>query len=1099
MRSLESPPVEVAIDSPERQDSVPSSSSNNGSGLHSGLGEAKHLMERLNTAQVKVKRLQRLEAALVDFFMEVMDRTGSNGGSNTSPRSLEAESTFARGKRKEQFLKKAEGDPISLLNGLRTHLRLKFAEQEAQEAAAERQALADSLNNQQNEQNTRDKFLQLELACKQLEDQQKCLMRQLNQGEVNQTRTRVQHQMLLEKLNAQIQEERSQEIAAQQLITKQRQEIAALTEARDALIKAAQSQKSLDGARAPGSTARGSPDANSSSTTSAVAGFGTSPTHTNGDFFGTPAENQTLRRALRKYEIQMAQTEATNEERKREVQRLQQQLTGLRQSTQLQMYSRLEKESRHVRELADDLKSRLAESEADLLRTKGTLKERENQAQKMKDEYARLFTAVQKQKQPAHYSGSKMTRSSSSMHLSQLNHSQQLPPRMPGGGLTEILSQLNENAGSTGATNGEHPYVVEYYRSEAARVERECEALKLQIRRMMASEQLHKQKTRVLRAERQNLVRERDQLRADLDRAKKHSTLQSVAMNRQQAHASVEPRKVGFSSAAQDVKHLQKRNAFLEERFRKALQSNSAFATIGAVARLRNSVSVPAELDGFEQRAIPEQEGESAGSDVDCHDARSARHNSAIFTKTRPASALATPSKNNEGSFRSLDAATLQSLQQVKRATRQSLLNRRAFRLTDNMNGGFDGLEGPKHERVSKALEQVNGFRYRYHPAPQDGKKMLRFDSDADDDLSDDEEDSDGGAGNKVQRRRSSTAKSKHTNDVVNALGLTLDDHIENLLCKTRTLAMLKIANNTAGTIPSDSEDDSDEADDVVSEELSIGSVGAPKHGTSSSKLSSLGSSSSMGGQQSSLLGTAAVRLARTLSAFLCLPRAISYGDLEAITEKLLESANDQFNDDEYADLIDCHVDSARDDDSHTEADNEEPIWKRRNSRPIRPLNLSEDRTDLELHQRQIFVEANRFGGVSSQNLFLASSKHLLSKDDPKGSMYFGVSPSGRLLGSSMNGSSMSLSFGKQGSGSTVTSSDDTAEDAIGPIDEEEYVKWRTQVKDDYLAWLNAKLEAKKRRKSRMKKEDANKKPRWLLLYEASKNPTEKYRPDGKQ
>uniref|UniRef100_H3HB88 Uncharacterized protein n=1 Tax=Phytophthora ramorum TaxID=164328 RepID=H3HB88_PHYRM len=476
-----------------------------------GDGRAKHLMERLNTAQVKVKRLQRLEAALVDFFMEVMDRTGSNGGSNTSPRSLEAESTFARGKRKEQFLKKAEGDPISLLNGLRTHLRLKFAEQEAQEAAAERQALADSLNNQQNEQNTRDKFLQLELACKQLEDQQKCLMRQLNQGE---------HQMLLEKLNAQIQEERSQEIAAQQLITKQRQEIAALTEARDALIKAAQSQKSLD-------------------------------------------ENQTLRRALRKYEIQMAQMEATNEERKREVQRLQQQLTGLRQSTQLQMYSRLEKESRHVRELADDLKSRLAESEADLLRTKGTLKERENQAQKMKDEYARLFTAVQKQKQPAHYSGSKMTRSSSSMHLSQLNHSQQLPPRMPGG-----------------ATNGEHPYVVEYYRSEAARVERECEALKLQIRRMMASEQLHKQKTRVLRAERQNLVRERDQLRADLDRAKKHSTLQSVAMNRQQAHASVEPRKVGFSSAAQDVKHLQKRNAFLEERFRKALQSNSAFATI---------------------------------------------------------------------------------------------------------------------------------------------------------------------------------------------------------------------------------------------------------------------------------------------------------------------------------------------------------------------------------------------------------------------------------------------------------------------------------------------------------------------------------------
>lgn len=137
---------------------------------------------------------------------------------------------------------------------------------------------------------------------------------------------------------------------------------------------------------------------------------------------------------------------------------------------------------------------------------------------------------------------------------------------------------------------------------------------------------------------------------------------------------------------------------------------------------------------------------------------------------------------------------------------------------------------------------------------------------------------------------------------------MTLDDHIENLLRKTRTLAMLKIANNTAGTIPSDSEDDNDEADDVVSDELSIGSLssvgspkhgasfgklsslgslslgGTPKHGASSGKLSSLGSNSSMGGHKSSLLGTAAMCLARTLSAFLCLPRAISYGDLEAVS-----------------------------------------------------------------------------------------------------------------------------------------------------------------------------------------------------------------------
>ncbi|EGZ26458.1 hypothetical protein PHYSODRAFT_484564 [Phytophthora sojae] len=386
------------------------------------------------------------------------------------------------------------------------------------------------------------------------------------------------------------------------------------------------------------------------------------------------------------------------------------------------------------------------------------------------------------------------------------------------------------------------------------------------------------------------------------------------------------------------------------------------------------------------------------------------------------------------------------------------------------MDGNFDDINGPKHERVAKALEQVNGFRYRYHPPPQDGKKMLSFDSEEEDasDGGDSDDECSGDEMQRQRRRRSSKGATRRTNEESKPPVMTLDDHIENLLRKTRTLAMLKIANNTAGTIPSDSEDDNDEADDVVSDELSIGSL--------------LGSNSSMGGHKSSLLGTAAMCLARTLSAFLCLPRAISYGDLEAITEKLLESPNDQFDDDEYAHLIDCHVDSARDDEAHSETEEDEPIWKRRNSRPVRPLNLAEDSTDLELHQRQIFMEANRFGGVSSRNFFIASSKHLLTKDDSKGSMYFGVSPSGRLLGSTMNGSSTSLNFGRQGSGST-----------------EEYINWRTQVKEDYLAWLNAKVEARKRRKTRTKKGDPSKKPRWLLLYEASKNPTQKYRPDGKE
>ncbi|EEY59548.1 uncharacterized protein PITG_12117 [Phytophthora infestans T30-4] len=380
------------------------------------------------------------------------------------------------------------------------------------------------------------------------------------------------------------------------------------------------------------------------------------------------------------------------------------------------------------------------------------------------------------------------------------------------------------------------------------------------------------------------------------------------------------------------------------------------------------------------------------------------------------------------------------------------------------MDAEFDGLNSPKHERVAKALEQVNGFRYRYHAAPLDGKKMLRFDSDDEEALSDDEDAEDSSDETQGRQcRQSSIEKTKPLDDDSKASSVTLDDHIENLLRKTRTLAMLKIANNTAGTIPSDSDDDSDEADDVVSEELK--------------SLSSLGSSSNIDVQQSTFLETAAMNLARTLSAFLCLPRAISYVDLEAITEKLLESSNDRFDDGEYADLIDYHVDSARGDDTHAENEEDVPIWKRRHSRPIRPLALPDDQTDLEMHQRKIFIEANRFGGVSSRNFFLASSKHLLSSDDSKGSMYFGVSPSGRLLGSFTKGSSMDLNFGRY---------------------EEEYIMWRTQVKDDYLAWVNAKVEAQKRRKSRVKKVDPNKKPRWLLLYEASQNPTQKYRPDDK-
>ncbi|KAG7395779.1 Cytosolic phospholipase A2 zeta [Phytophthora boehmeriae] len=327
-------------------------------------------MERLNAAQVKVKRLNRLEAAIVDFFMEVMDRSENNAGADNG---VDVESAFARSKRKEQFLKKAEGDPISLLNSLRTHLRLKFAEQEAQQVAAERKAFADTISNQQKEENNRNEFQQMEQTCNLLKLQQETLIQQVTQHKLEQTRSHRQYRALLDKLNAQVQAHQSREQVAQELATKLRDEVAALKDTRDTLLKASQNQKPHDSNRVIGTTAAG---ANSVIT----------PSVTNTDFFGTPAENQTLRRALQKYEAKMARMEATNDERKREIQRLQQQLTGLRQNTQLQKYERLEKDSRHLQELADDLKSRLDESDADLLRTKGSLKEREIQVQKMKDD-----------------------------------------------------------------------------------------------------------------------------------------------------------------------------------------------------------------------------------------------------------------------------------------------------------------------------------------------------------------------------------------------------------------------------------------------------------------------------------------------------------------------------------------------------------------------------------------------------------------------------------------------------------------------------------------------------------------------------------------
>lgn len=92
------------------------------------MNQIKHLADRLQTALVKIKRLNRLEATLVDFFAEVVERTGSAElGAQPDSGVTDHEAAFRRSRWKESLLKKAEGDPMSLLNALRTHLRVQFA------------------------------------------------------------------------------------------------------------------------------------------------------------------------------------------------------------------------------------------------------------------------------------------------------------------------------------------------------------------------------------------------------------------------------------------------------------------------------------------------------------------------------------------------------------------------------------------------------------------------------------------------------------------------------------------------------------------------------------------------------------------------------------------------------------------------------------------------------------------------------------------------------------------------------------------------------------------------------------------------------------
>lgn len=164
-----------------------------------------------------------------------------------------------------------------------------------------------------------------------------------------------------------------------------------------------------------------------------------------------------------------------------------------------------------------------------------------------------------------------------------------------------------------------------------------------------------------------------------------------------------------------------------------------------------------------------------------------------------------------------------------------------------------------------------------YHAPAKKAKEQLTFDSDDDEDGG--KSDSDDGGDDSGEDSSS----------------LSLDEHIEHILRKTRTIALLKIANNTAEIVSPDDEieeEDDDDAfegdycetieEDEEDERLNEAKSVAPRTG-SFRKLASMRKPSGVFHLEDTEESAAAQRLARKLSTYLCLPRVISYRDLEAV------------------------------------------------------------------------------------------------------------------------------------------------------------------------------------------------------------------------
>lgn len=355
----------------------------------------------------------------------------------------------------------------------------------------------------------------------------------------------------------------------------------------------------------------------------------TSPSNSNcnDESIAKHPEYQKMHRALCDYQAKLCKLEAKNHGWKRENQRLQQQIVGYRQNTQTQHCIKLEKDLNQNKVLTEELSQKLGDSEAELLRTKGTLKERDTAIQGMKDEYNRLFAALQKAKPPGSHSPARLQRGASSVTLTKAVASGCISSRSMTSNNVKSITTIgarddgHEDTNSTGLHTqaNDNPYLISHYKCKIEQLEKSIEGLQVQIRKMIASEYRHKQKNRALLIERSQLLEICDRLKRELDTSVL-AAAKTITNTQKQLTARETERRLSWSASTSridplnsssrsvpvvnglskssssttvgEIKRLRQRNEFLEERFRCVLRAAGASSSQTATARPVSATAV---------------------------------------------------------------------------------------------------------------------------------------------------------------------------------------------------------------------------------------------------------------------------------------------------------------------------------------------------------------------------------------------------------------------------------------------------------------------------------------------------------------------------